>query len=668
MINKLLIANRGEIACRIIRTAKRMGIKTVAIYSESDSDGMHVSMADQAVYIGPSPAQLSYLNAKKILYAVKSTGADAVHPGYGFLSENYGFSELMRRNGITFIGPSSDAIRKMGDKVLAKKIAAEAGVNIVPGGQGQVKNLENALKIAKKIGYPVMLKAAAGGGGKGMRVVNTPESMEMAFGSTKNEARNNFADERVFIEKYIKNPRHIEIQVVGDMHGNYICLYERECSIQRRHQKIIEEAPSIFVDEKIRKRMYEQSVALAKKVGYYSVGTVEFIVDEKKNFYFMEMNTRLQVEHPVTELITGVDLVELMITIARGEKLKMKQSDVKCNGWALESRIYAEDTLSGFIPSTGKILTYVKPEKKDWLRIDEGVREGSNITPFYDPMISKVCVWSDDRGGAIEKMRNALSEYVITGVSHNISSFLQKVFSHPKFIAGEISTNFIDDELFVQEDTFSIEDERNAVLLSAASYIFLTYHKRNLATSYRRKHGDITWIGTRWVISMRNHLYPVVVHEIQDGYKVSIENRRFDISAKWMVGSHLFQCTINEKDYSLQVISHHNSSSVQLTFMDFTVDARIYTPYAAEMLKYMKEPKSDEDSGNIVASISGIVTNILVQEGDVIVKGQPVIALEAMKMENILHSTVDGCVTSINVSIGDSASAGDVLVELEYKK
>ena len=421
MIKSLLIANRGEIACRIIKTAKAMGIRTIAVYSEADSNSLHVSHADKAIYIGSSSATQSYLNQDRIMDAIKISGADAVHPGYGFLSENAIFAERLEKAGIIFVGPSANAIRSMGDKIEAKKIAKKAGVSIIPGYMGEIKDIKHATKIASKIGYPIMLKAAAGGGGKGMRVVYGPDEMKQALSSAQNEAKNNFSDSRTFIEKFIENPRHIEIQLIADKHKNYVCLGERECSIQRHHQKIIEEAPSSFVDPKTRKKMYSQAVSLAEKVNYFSAGTIEFIMDNNKNFYFLEMNTRLQVEHPVTEFITGIDIVEQMIRIASGENLPFKQKDINLNGWAFESRIYAEDPSTGFLPSTGKITTYKEPFNIDGVRIDTGVYEGGEVSMFYDPMISKLCTFAPDRQSAITIMQEALSKFIIRGISHNIS-------------------------------------------------------------------------------------------------------------------------------------------------------------------------------------------------------------------------------------------------------
>ncbi len=661
MIKRLLIANRGEIACRIIKTAKKMGIFTIAVYSEADTNSLHVKMADKAIYIGPSPANQSYLNRKRIIEAIEISGADALHPGYGFLSENADFVELLEKHKINFVGPNSDAIRKMGDKIEAKKIAKAAGVNIVPGYMAAIKDAKEAIKLANKVGYPVMLKAAAGGGGKGMRVVRSNEEMQQAFSSTTNEARNNFSDERTFIEKFIENPRHIEIQLIADKHGNYICLGERECSIQRHHQKVIEEAPSPLLDEKTRKKMYDQSKALAKKVGYFSAGTIEFIVDPKKNFYFMEMNTRLQVEHPVTELITGYDLVEQMIRVANGEKLSFTQKDVVLNGWAFESRIYAEDPSAGFIPSTGQVHTYKEPEKSETVRIDTGIYEGGEVSMYYDAMISKLCTYAPSRTAAIENMKDALGKFVIRGVSHNIS-FLQAVFNNQRFIDGNISTNFIEEEFKGGVVGAELSDEESAVMLASSIYIHLADSKRSAQITGQLR-GANQFLGTRWVVRLGDNNYPVTVRPIDDGYKVSFENRRFYITSKWVLGSKLFDCRVNGKNYNLQI--EYTYAGYKLSFMGKTLNASVYTPRAAELNKFMKPRGGEVDQSNLVANISGMVVDVKVKEGDIVTKGQPLMVIEAMKMENILHAGISGKVVKVYHQKGASISTGEVLIEIE---
>jgi propionyl-CoA carboxylase alpha chain len=663
MVSKILIANRGEIACRIARTAKKMGIQTVAVYSDADTNSMHLRMADEVVYIGPSPAPSSYLNIKNIINAIKMSGADAVHPGYGFLSENAKFAETVIKNGITFIGPSPDAISKMGDKIQAKKIAKDAGVNVVPGYIGAIKTEKDALKIAAKIGYPIMLKAVAGGGGKGIRIVRNEAEMQQAFSSTKNEAKNSFADERTFIEKYIESPRHIEIQVLGDQHGNYICLGERECSIQRHHQKVIEEAPSAFIDEKTRKKMYAQAVALAKKVNYFSAGTVEYIVDSKKQFYFMEMNTRLQVEHPVTELVTGIDIVEQMIRVARGEKLMFKQSDVKMEGWATECRIYAEDPSCGFLPSIGKITTYSAPKSGPGIRIESGVFEGGEVSMFYDAMISKVCIHAPTRVECIEKTQKALSEYIIRGISHNIP-FLQTVLASPKYISADISTNFLEEEYKSGFTGPVLSDEVSAVVLSAGLYIYMSEQKRAMTINgqlrtYQRGHG------TRLVVMLDDRRYPVTIRQIEDGYKIAFENRRLYITSKWILGSKLFQCNINGQPYSLQV--EKSGLRMKITHMGHTINTRVMTPAIGELTKHMKKVESIISKGDILANMPGMVRDIKVCIGDEVVKDQAIIILEAMKMENILTAPIDGTVQSINIEVGQSVMVGDTLMSIKSK-
>lgn len=661
MFKNLLIANRGEIACRIIKTAKKLGIKTTAVYSDADTNSLHVRLADKAVYIGESPATQSYLNSKKLLDAIKIAGADAVHPGYGFLSENPRFVELLEKHKIAFVGPSSSAVRRMGDKIEAKKIAKSAGVNVVPGYLADIKNVKEALKIAGKIGYPIMLKAAAGGGGKGMRIVRNVAEMEQAFSSTRNEARNNFSDERTFIEKFIENPRHIEIQLIADKHGNYVCLGERECSIQRHHQKVIEEAPSPFVDEKMRKKMYKQSIALARKVGYYSAGTIEFIVDQNKNFYFLEMNTRLQVEHPVTELVTGYDIVELMIKIAAGEKLPMRQKEVKLVGNAFEARVYAEDPTAGFLPSTGQVITYKEPARSDNIRVDTGIYEGGEVSMFYDPMISKLCSYAPTRGESIDYMTDALDKYVIRGISHNIS-FLQAIFSHPKFVAGDISTNFIAQEYEGGFTGATLSDEESAVILVAAAHVFMTVSKRDAQINGQLR-GYSRSFGTRWVIRLDSVNYPITIRSVDDGYKISFENRKFYITSKWILGSKIFDCIVNGQNYSLQLESM--PGSYKIAFKGRTVLAQFFMPRAAEMIKYMKPRQSSEERGELVANISGRVVEIKVEKGEQVFKGQAIAILEAMKMENILNAPKDGVVEDVFFKMGDNVSAGEIILKLQ---
>ncbi len=663
-IKKILIANRNEIACRIIKTASKLGIKTVAVYSDADNNALHLKYADEAIYIGKSPATQSYLNIDSILKAIKISGADAVHPGYGFLSENYEFAKLMEKSGTNFIGPSAISIKKMGDKIEAKKLAKSAGVNIIPGYIGAIKSEKHAVKIAKSIGYPIMLKAAAGGGGKGMRVVNSDDEMQQAYRSTKNEAKNNFSDSRTFIEKLIIKPRHIEIQVLADKHGNYVCLGERECSIQRHNQKVIEEAPSSFVTPKIRKKMYAQSVALAKKVKYFSAGTIEYIVDQMGNFYFLEMNTRLQVEHGVTELITGIDIVEQMIRIAEGNKLPFKQKDIKLNGWAMESRIYAEDATCGFLPSTGRIIGYKEPKLSENVRLDTGVYEGGEVSMFYDAMIAKLCTYSENRVKAIDLMKNSLGEFIIRGVSHNIN-FLQAILNNEKFIAGNISTNFIQEEYSEGFSGAELNNELSSVILCASVFIFIQNIKRMSHVSGQQR-GMFRAIGTRWVAKLDDMSYPVTVRNHNNGLKITFENRKFFITSNWEVGRRLFQCKINDKDYSLQLEKIRDFYDI--VFMGSKVRTRLLSPRTAELYKFMKPISRDSKENNLIATITGLIKEIKVKSGDSINKGQSLVILEAMKMENTLISPIDGIVKKICCKAEETVLSGDILIEIEEDK
>lgn len=660
-IKKLLIANRSEIACRIIKTAKKMGVKTVAVYSDADSNALHISQADEAVYIGESPATQSYLNIKSILNAVRISGADSVHPGYGFLSENAEFAQLLKQNGIIFVGPSANAIKKMGDKIEAKRIAQSASMNVIPGYLGEIKNEKHALKIAKTIGYPIMLKAVAGGGGIGMRVVSSDDEMQQSYNSTKNEAQNNFSDARTFIEKLIVNPRHIEIQILADQSGNIICLGERDCSIQRHHQKVIEESPSPFINDKIRNKMYSQSVALAKKVGYFSAGTIEFIIDQKGNFYFLEMNTRLQVEHPVTELVTGIDIVEQMINIASGKKLTFEQKDIKIEGWAMESRIYTEDTTCGFLPSTGRIISYKEPKVSKNIRVDSGVYEGCEVSMFYDAMIAKICSFATNRARAIEYMKVALCEYIIRGVSHNIS-FLQDILNNKKFEKGDISTNFIAEEY---KDGFSgskLDDETKSVVLCTAVFVSMRYISR-MAKVTGQLSGTSRYVGTRWVVKLDKVNCPVTVRNYHTGYKITFKNQRFYIISNWVYGRRLFECIINDKKYSLQIEKERDA--LNIIFMGSTIKSYLFSPRTAELNKFMKPSESNENKSDLIAPITGLISDIKVAEGEDVKRSQPLAILEAMKMENILTSNIDGIVKKINCKLKGTVNTGNVIIEIE---
>lgn len=662
MITKLLIANRGEIACRIIKTAKAMGIPSVAIYSEADASAKHVEMADEAVFIGPSPSTMSYLNIDRILEACKISGANAVHPGYGFLSENYHFAKQIEKNNLIFVGPPKESILSMGDKINAKKLAASAGVNIVPGYSDPVTDVEHAKEIAKKIGYPVMLKAAAGGGGKGIRIAQNEEALEQSLDIAQAEAMNNFSDSRTFIEKYIQNPRHIEIQVLGDKFGNYICLGERECSVQRHRQKVIEEAPSTFISEDVRQEMYRQSIALCKQAKYFSAGTVEFIVDDQKIFYFMEMNTRIQVEHPVTEQITGIDIVEQMINIAQGKKLQIQQKDVVLNGHATECRICAEDPSAGFLPSTGTIINYREPQRIEGLRIDSSIYEGGEVSMFYDSMISKVCAHGATREESISKMQSALGEYVIQGISTNITAFLQRILAHPRYKSGDISTHFVEEVFGENKFTGPVLDgEENAVILSAACFVLMKEMLR--AEHANATNSTKSSIGTRWVVSLDSTKYPVVIRSINDGYKVSFERRNLYIKSKWKIGANILQCIINNAQYSLQV--EKAKIGYEITFMGSTVKAQIFTPRAAELEKYMMPQSKKVGSPEIKSAMNGSITSIKVAEGEKVNKGSLILSIEAMKMENLIISPMDGIVKEIKCKEGDFINVDDVVAVIE---
>jgi propionyl-CoA carboxylase alpha chain len=661
MFTKILVANRGEIACRIMRSIRKSGAKAVAVYSEADTNALHVKEADEAIYIGASPANESYLNIDRIVDACLKSGAQAVHPGYGFLSENAEFARALKKAGITFIGPSVEAIAAMGDKIEAKKLAEKAGVSTIPGYMGVIKDAAEAIKIAKKVGFPVMIKAAAGGGGKGMRVVRDEAAVEQAFSSATNEARNSFKDDRIFIEKYIERPRHIEIQVLADQHGNVVCLGERECSIQRHHQKVIEEAPSVFIDDKTRKAMYKQCVSLAKKVQYASAGTVEFIVDSTKQFYFLEMNTRLQVEHCVTEEVTGVDLVEQMIKVAAGEKLPMKQSDITLTGWSIESRIYAEDPMRGFLPSSGRITEYKEPTISGKVRVDSGVYEGCEVSMFYDPMVAKLVTYGKTRNEAIAQMQSALGQYVIRGISHNIG-FLEALFSHPRFAQGDISTNFINEEY---PDGFSgseLTDEHHRVLLATAVHCYLTDAKRATQISGQVP-GRARQIGTRWVVSLDEKSFPIYTRERQHGYDITFEGEMLSVRTSWTLGNRLFQGTLNGTPFSVQL--EYCPGGFLLNHGGNRVKATVRTPRVAELEKFIPVGSYDHNTGSLEAPISGKIVKLKVQKGDEVKAGQELMILEAMKMENIIYAERNVKISNTFVQDGDSVNAGQVVMEFE---
>ncbi len=659
LFDKILIANRSEIAVRIIRTLKKMGIKSVAVYSEADTNSMYVQHADEAYYIGDSPATESYLSIKNIISAIRESGASAVHPGYGFLSENPNFANILKREGVVLIGPSAGTIKKMGDKIEAKKIAIEAGVSTVPGYMGTINDVKQAVDIAKEIGFPVIVKAAAGGGGRGMRVVNNPAEMANAFESAKLEAANSFSDDRLFIEKLIQTPRHIEIQLIADQYGNSVCLGERECSIQRHHQKVIEEAPSSFITEDIRQEMYRQVISLSQKVGYYSAGTVEFIVDSNKNFYFLEMNTRLQVEHPVTELITGIDIVEEMIKIAAGEKLSFTQDDIKLKGWAFESRICAENPSRGFLPSSGRIIAYSEPAKSPNIRIDTGIGLGGEVSMFYDSMIAKLCTYGETREQAIEVMRSALSSYIINGIAHNIS-FLEAVMLHPRFVSGDISTAFIQEEYPDGFSGASLTSEVTTVFLATAIFIYISEQRRASLIS-GNINNQANKIGTRWVVTIDDKLFPVLITPVENGYNIRHESDRIYIRSNWNLGNELFTAIINGKKTNVKI--ENIRTGYLLSHAGISVKAFVRSPRISELEALMVSKVVVEESSELQAPLSGQIAAIKVKEGQEVTAGQEIMILTAMKMENLILAERDGKIAKIFVNEKDNVVRGQILLE-----
>jgi propionyl-CoA carboxylase alpha chain len=648
LFDKILIANRGEIACRVIRTCKRLGIKTVAVYSEADADALHVREADEAVLIGPPPSAQSYLLIDKIVEACKATGAQAVHPGYGFLSEKEAFQKALAEAGIAFIGPDAHAIYAMGDKIESKKLAQAAGVSTVPGYLAAIPNADEAVKIAQKIGYPVMIKASAGGGGKGMRIAYNDAEAHEGFGSATNEAKASFADDRVFIEKYVEEPRHIEIQLIADGHGNCIYLWERECSIQRRHQKVIEEAPSPFLDAKTRKAMGEQAVALAKAVNYKSAGTVEFIVDKHRKFYFLEMNTRLQVEHPVTELITGLDLVELMIRVAAGAKLPFQQKDVKLQGWAVEARLYAEDPFRNFLPSTGRLVKYREPEAGPDVRVDTGVYEGGEISMFYDPMIAKLCTHGNTRDEAIDRMRRALDEFYVRGVSHNVP-FLAALMAHPRFRAGKLTTNFIAEEFKGGFTAAHLPPKDPAVLAAVAAVVDRIHAHRSGAPQSER------------VVMLNRTAMPVSVSGGGLEFAVDIDARRIEIESDWTPGEPLMRASVDQHPVVVQIDTL--GSGWRLTHEGGQADVLVLTPRQAELYALMPVKAAPDTSKFLLSPMPGLLASVAVSEGQEIKAGEALAVVEAMKMENVLRATRDGTVKTLHAKAGDSLRVDQKIIE-----
>ena len=672
MFKKILIANRGEIACRVIKTARRMGIATVAVYSDADARAPFVQMADEAVHIGPSPAAQSYLIADKIIAACKQTGAEAVHPGYGFLSERTSFAEALAAEGIEFIGPPVGAIAAMGDKIESKKLAKEAGVNVVPGFVGEIEDTEHAVRISDEIGYPVMMKASAGGGGKGMRLAYDEKDVREGFEAVKREGLNSFGDDRVFIEKFIFNPRHIEIQIVGDKHGNVLYLNERECSIQRRHQKVVEEAPSPFVSPEMRKAMGEQCVALAKAVGYYSAGTVELIVSgadpSGKSFYFLEMNTRLQVEHPVTECITGVDLVEQMIRVAAGEKLAFGQDEVKIDGWAIENRVYAEDPYRGFLPSTGRLVRY-NPPVDGWeddgaangrrgiagVRVDDGVYEGGEVSMFYDPMIAKLITWAPTRDEAADLQIEALDKFEIEGLGHNID-FVSAIMQHPRFRSGELTTGFIAEEYPDGFTGAAASDETLRHLAAIAGFVAT-------ARTDRARQIDGQLDGALeppydWAVKIGGQTFAVSLED-----EVLVDGEAIDMGISYTPGDRLIEAHAEGRNYGVKI--EPLRTGLKMTTHGRIHKAEVLPAGIAHLARHMLEKVPPDLSKFLICPMPGLLVALHVAEGDKVEAGQPLAVVEAMKMENILRAEKSATIRKINAKAGESLAVDAVILELE---
>ncbi|MEJ5976100.1 acetyl/propionyl/methylcrotonyl-CoA carboxylase subunit alpha [Novosphingobium sp. PS1R-30] len=673
MFKKILIANRGEIACRVIKTARRMGIATVAVYSDADARAPFVQMADEAVHIGPSPAAQSYLIADKIIAACKQTGADAVHPGYGFLSERTSFAEALAAEGIAFVGPPVNAIAAMGDKIESKKLAKAAGVNVVPGFVGEIEDTEHAVRISNEIGYPVMMKASAGGGGKGMRLAYDEKDVREGFEATKREGLNSFGDDRVFIEKFILNPRHIEIQILGDKHGNVLYLNERECSIQRRHQKVVEEAPSPFVTEKMRKAMGEQCVALSKAVGYYSAGTVELIVSGAdptgESFYFLEMNTRLQVEHPVTEAITGVDLVEQMIRVAAGEELSFKQKDVKIEGWSIENRVYAEDPYRGFLPSTGRLTRY-RPPVEGWtddgqengrrgvdgIRVDDGVYEGGEVSMFYDPMIAKLITWGKTRDEAADLQVAALDSFEIEGLGHNID-FVSAIMQHPRFRSGELTTGFIAEEYPEGFHGAAASDELRTKIAAVAGFVATARADRARQIDNQLAHHLPP--PHEWAVKIGARTFAVTLGDEE----VTVDGEVVDLVMEYTPGDKLIQAEIDGEPIGIKI--EPTRTGLKVTTRGAIHKVEVLPASIAHLAGHMIEKIPPDLSRFLICPMPGLLVSLNVQEGDKVEAGQPLAVVEAMKMENILRAEKSATVKKVNAKAGESLAVDAIILELE---
>ena len=658
MFKKILIANRGEIACRVIKTARKMGIATVAVYSEADKDARHVELADESVCIGAPPSKESYLVIDKIIAACKQTGAEAVHPGYGFLSENPEFSRRLEENGIIFIGPKHYSMAAMGDKIASKKLALEAKVNTIPGHNAAIDTPEQAVEIARGIGYPVMIKASAGGGGKGLRVACDDQEAHEGFAACKTEAKNAFGDDRIFVEKFVEEPRHIEIQLIGDAHGNTIYLHERECSLQRRHQKVIEEAPSSFIDPATRKAMGEQAVALAKAVNYQSAGTVEFVVGKDKSFYFLEMNTRLQVEHPVTELITGLDLVELMIRVAAGEKLPFTQDQVKLDGWAMECRINAEDPFRGFLPSTGRLVKYVPPPEVHGVRVDTGVYEGGEISMFYDSMIAKLIVHASTRDQAIARMRDALNQFVIRGVASNIA-FQAALMQNPRFLSGDFNTGLIAEQYPRGFNAADVPHEDPAMLVAVAAAIHRQYLARN-ATITGQMPGHEFVPGEDFVVLMGSNQYQAKVLQADGGWDVSFGGERFELRSGWQFGEPLYVGTLNGRSICMQI--ERRGLVYRLFHWGVQADMQVMSARTAELRALMPAKAAADMSKFLLSPMPGLLTQIAVTAGQEVKAGEILAKIEAMKMENVLKAERDCVVEQLLAKPGESLAVDQAII------
>ena len=667
MFKRILIANRGEIACRVIRTARRMGIETVAVYSDADADALHVASADEAVNIGPAAAAASYLNTERIIQACADTASEAVHPGYGFLSEDTGFCQALTDAGIVFIGPGPKAITEMGDKITSKQIARDAGVSVIPGFDDVIRDGDHAVELARRIGYPVMLKPTAAGGGKGMRLAYSDAECAEGFERSASEALTHFGDDRVFVEKFIENPRHIEIQILADSHGNTIHLGERECTLQRRHQKVIEEAPSPFLDDSTRARIGAQAVALAQAVGYVSAGTVEFVVDSNRDFYFLEMNTRLQVEHPVTEMTTGLDLVEWMIRIAGGEPLDLAQSDVRCNGWSVEARVYAENPARNFLPSIGRLIRYQPPQQSEHVRVDTGVCEGAEISMHYDPIIAKLIAFGQSRDEAFSRLSRALSGYRISGVSSNLA-FLQSLALHPSVLDGDMTTEFIEKQYPEGYDWEAAPKSKTIVdhAVAAAAIAHFSYEQRSATISGQMTHGKRPR-ELEWIVVIDEVQHCVSIQQSDSGHSVKFDDRVLEVRHDWRPGQWLFACSfVNEPDAPEAIMQVARIGiAYRIDYLGHRIHAQVLTPRAAQLNEFMIDTRSAAVSPLIRSPMPGLLVELHVTDGQSFTAGEPIAVVEAMKMQNVLRAPQDGKVVKVLSSAGDSLAADQPILEFE---